>query len=106
MDEIINSELFNKLAKTAGLLLTDHEADLLRKEMNRQMDVIRQLEAIPLHGELKPVVHGNPYPEKIRCNLRADEWKPYENAAGIVREAPKSRDGYVISPDIPHQKIG
>ena len=82
------------------------EAESLRFEMNRQMDVIRQLEAIPLEEKVRPVIHGNPYPQEIRCELRDDIMKPFANSDAIIGEAPLSRDGYIVSPDVAHQKIG
>lgn len=106
MDEIITKELFDELAATGGILFQPEEAEALRKEMNRQMAVIRQLDHIPLDGSLPPVIHGNPYPQEIRCGLREDEWVRFDNASGIIAEVPCSREGYIVSPDVPHQKIG
>ena len=106
MDEVIGKELFDELARTGGLSLSAEESRDLRDEMNRQMEIIRRLEAIPLDAHLKPVIHGNPYPQDIRCGLREDDQIPFPDPADIIGQAPLSREGYIVSPDVPHQKIG
>lgn len=106
MDEVIGKELFDELAQTGGIRLSSGEAEDLREEMNRQMQIIRQLEAIPLDDQVRPVVHGNPFPPEVRCGLREDEWIRFSDPAAILGQAPASRDGYFISPDVLHQKIG
>ena len=106
MQEVISKEIFNELVRTGRIGMDPEEAETLRFEMNRQMDVIRQLEAIPLEEVVKPVVHGNPYPKEIRCELREDIVKPFDDASVIIAAAPLSRDGYIVSPDVAHQRIG
>ena len=106
MQEVIGKETFDELVRTGRIGTDPEEAEALRLEMNRQMDVIRQLEAIPLEDMVRPVIHGNPYPEALRCGLREDIVKPFENVSAIIHEAPLSRDGYIVSLDVAHQKIG
>lgn len=106
MQEVISKEIFDELVRTGRIGLEPEEAETLRREMNRQMDVIRQLEAIPLEEKVQPVIHGNPYPEAICCGLREDIINPFVNASAIICEAPLSIDGYIVSPDVAHQKIG
>lgn len=106
MDEIIDAKTFAELAAVGALDLTAGESELLRREMNRQMSVISQLDVVPLNDDLQPVVHGNPYPSEIRCGLREDIPQPFENSAGIIAQAPVTRDGFIVSPDVPHQRIG
>ena len=106
MQEMIDKEIFNELIRIGRIGMDPEEAESLRFEMNRQMDVIRQLEAIPLDKEVRPVIHGNPYPKAIRCELREDIVKPFEDASTIIHEAPLSRDRFIVSPDVAHQKIG
>lgn len=105
MTELVDKGLFEKLAKTGALKLTPEECISLRTELNEQFTVIRQLEAIPLEETLRPVVHGNPFPPDIRCGLREDEWKPFDDPAEIISQAPLSRDGYIVSPDIRSEKL-
>ncbi len=106
MDELISKEIFDELVQTGRIRLEPAEAEKIRAEMNRQMEVIRQLEAIPPDESLRPVIHGNPYPAETRCALRDDTVRPFENADAIIREVPAVRDGYIISPDIQYRKIG
>ena len=106
MQEVISKEIFTELVRTGRIGLAPDEAESLRFGMNRQMDVICQLEAIPLGETVNPVIHGNPYPKAIRCELREDIVKPFENASAIVGAAPLSCDGYIVSPDVTHRKIG
>lgn len=106
MKEVITKPMFDELARTGALELSADEAERLRLEMNRQMRIIRQLEVIPLDEQLSPVIHGNPYPPGIRCEPRTDEWHPFDNAAGILAQVPRTAEGYIVSPDVPHQRIG
>ena len=103
---LIEEPLFAELVQTAALDLSPDEAESLRTELNQQMDIIRQLELIPLDENLSPVIHGNPYPSEIRCELRKDEWVPFEHPEDIIAQAPVFQDGCIVSPDVPHQRIG
>ena len=105
-ESVITKETFTALAQTAAIELSEKEAEQLRAEINRQMSIIRQLETIPLDEELSPVIHGNPYPEEIRCKLRSDDIIPFQQPSEILEQAPRSKDGYFVSPDVPHQRIG
>ncbi len=106
MEEVISKKTFAQLAAVGGIELTAGEAEDLRGEMNRQMRVIRQLEAIPLEEHITPVIHGNPYPEAVRCGLREDIPRPFGNSDGIIAQAPSVRDRCFVSPDVQHQRIG
>lgn len=105
-DDVINADLFAELVQSAAIGLQPDEAETLRMELNREMDIIRQLESIPLDENVSPVIHGNPYPVNIRCGLRQDEWIPFSDPQSIVSRAPFSQDGFIVSPDVPHQRIG
>lgn len=105
MEEEITKSMFEILARTGALALSEDESERLRCEMNRQMRIIHRLEAIPLDDNLDPVIHGNPYPKDIRCGLRQDIPVPFDNASGILAQVPHTIDGYIVSPDVPHQKI-
>lgn len=106
MIERVSRTLFHELAKIGALNLTPEESEMLRSELNEQLEVIGQLESIPLDQTLPPVVHGNPYPPEVRCGLREDEWKPFANFSEIIDQAPLSREGYIVSPDVAHIKLG
>ncbi len=106
MEEAVSKTLFCELAKTGALALSPDEGEELRAELNGQLDVLRQLESIPLDESLPPVIHGNPYPPHIRCELRADEWNPFETPEFIIAQAPLVREGFIVSPEIITEEIG
>ena len=105
MTESVSQDMFASLTRTAALNLNPDEAERLRAEMNRQMAVIRRLEAIPLEDDLTPAVHGNPYPESIRAGLREDVPQDFANREGILEAVPRVKDGYIVSPDLSHRKL-
>ena len=105
MTERVNRALFEELAKTGTLNIPPEEGEMLRVGLNEQLEVIGQLEAIPLDRDLPPVIHGNPYPPEVRCELREDEWMPFEHPSEIVAQVPLSRDGYIVSPDTVSEKL-
>ncbi len=106
MTERVSRTLFQELAKTGALNISPEESETLRAELNEQLEVIRQLESIPLDETLPPVIHGNPYPPEIRCELREDEWEPFAYPSEIIAQAPLSREGFIVSPDVAHIKLG
>ena len=105
MAEAVSRTLFQELAKTGALDLPPEEGEMLRAELNEQLEVVRQLESIPLDETLPPVIHGNPYPPEIRCGLREDVRHPFAAPEEILLQAPVSKDGYFVSPDVPHIKL-
>ena len=105
MTERVSRTLFQELAKWGALNIPPEEGETLRAELNEQLKMIEQLDAIPLDGELPPVVHGNPYPPEVRCELREDEWIPFSASGEILAQAPLSRDRYIVSPDVVHIKL-
>lgn len=104
-EQLIDDTLFQNLLQTAALKLSAEEAAILKKELNEQVKIIRQLDSIPLPEEIEPVIHGNPYPPEIRCELREDIYIPFENASEITAQTPLIQDGYIVSPDVPHRRI-
>ena len=105
-EDIIEKSLFAELVQTAAIDLLPNEEDVLREELNRQMEIIRQLVVIPMDENISPVIHGNPYPAEIRCELRQDEWLPFTDPQSISSQTPFSKDNFIVSPDVPHQRIG
>ncbi len=106
MKETITKEMFEDFCQVAELELTEEEAQSIRAKMNEQMKVIKELEAIPLDESLEPVIRGNPYPLEIQSSMRDDVWTPFDDPEAIIAQAPKSEEGYIVSPDVPHQKLG
>jgi aspartyl-tRNA(Asn)/glutamyl-tRNA(Gln) amidotransferase subunit C len=106
MDDPISPEVFEHLVNLAELDLSPQEADYLRRELNSQLKSIRELEAIPLDENVPISLHGVPYAPADRFSLRADEWKPCQDAAAIINQAPQAEEGYIVVPDIPHTTLG
>ncbi len=104
-DQPITPDLFSHLVDLAALELTDEEAGYLRRELNHQMKAIEELEAIPISEETPITSHGVPYSPEITPAARADEWIACPNPEDIIAQAPQTKDGYVIVPDIPHTDL-
>ena len=85
--------------------LTDEEAKYLLKEMNAQLAAIDQLEGILLDEEVQPASRGVPYPPERSQKLRVDKVDSEKNPDKITAQAPKTRDGFVVVPDIPHTAL-
>lgn len=105
MKNQIDPETFKHLVDLAALELDPEEGEYLRGELNNQLNAIHELEAIPLEGESTVTSHGVEYTAQIRQTLREDEWKPLEDPLAIIAQAPESDYGFVIVPDIPHEKL-
>ena len=101
----ITPQLFEQLVRLAALELSPQEAELLRQELNNQMKAIDELEAISLSEETPITSHGVPYTAEITPEARSDEWIACPNPEEILAQAPETKDGYVIVPDIPHTDL-
>jgi aspartyl/glutamyl-tRNA(Asn/Gln) amidotransferase C subunit len=105
MSDEITPELFDRLVELAALELTPEESDYLRTQLNNQLKSIRELEAIPIPPETVPASHGVPYTPATSAPLRTDEWSAWPDPARIIAQAPETEDGFVVVPDIPHEKL-
>lgn len=105
MSDLITPEIFNHLVDLAALELDEQEAEYLRRQLNNQLKSIQELEAIPLTSDVQITSHGVPYTADTSPALREDVWQPYEDPAGILAQAPETRDGMFAVPDIPHTTL-
>lgn len=105
MSDAITPEIFNHLVELAALELTGEESEYLRRQLNNQLNAIRELEAIPLSADVPLASHGVPYTLENSAAPREDEWRPYANTQAIVSQAPQFEDGYIVVPDIPHTTL-
>ena len=105
MSDQISPEMFEHLVRLAALDLDAEQAEYLRGELNHQLKAISELEAIPLSDSVPVTSHGVPYTPQISPPPRPDVWKPYEDPAAIIDQAPQVEDGYIIVPDIPHTTL-
>lgn len=104
-DQNISRETFDHLVDLAEFKLEESEAGYLLKEMNAQLGAIDQLAAIDLDDGVHPAARGVPYPAERRQALRKDDPEPFADPESINQQAPKTRDGYVVVPDIPHTTL-
>ncbi len=105
MSDEITRELFDRLVELAALELTDAESEYLRKQLNNQLKAIHELQAIPLDPSTPVASHGVPYSPEMSPAIRQDVPMPYPNPAKLLEGAPEVADGYIVVPDIPHQKL-
>lgn len=105
MNEEITPELFEHLVDLAAFAFDPKEAEYLRRELNKQLNAIHQLEAVPIEPDTPLASHGVPYPPANCPPLRKDDWQPCENPEEILAQAPQVEDGYIIVPDIPHTEL-
>lgn len=105
MSDEITPEIFDHLVGLAALELAPDEAEYIRRQLNNQLKAIHELEAIPLAEDIPPASHGVPYSLQVTPPLRSDDWQPYTHPEEIIGQAPEVDDGYIVVPDIPHQKL-
>ncbi len=99
MAEEITRDIFEHLVHLAQLDLSPEEAEYLRRELNRQLDAIHKLEAIPLDDTVPITSHGVPYRPEDRPPLREDEVKPFPRPEALRALAPEEEEGYIVVPD-------
>jgi aspartyl/glutamyl-tRNA(Asn/Gln) amidotransferase C subunit len=105
MSDSIDRETFDHLVGLAALELDQQQADYLLRELNSQLKAIRELAAIPLEDSVPASLHGIPYTSAGSSALREDIWIPEPNPAEIIAQAPETREGYIVVPDIPHTTL-
>ena len=104
-EQPITPDLFDHLVELAALELSQKEAEYLRQELNNQLKAIDELEAIPLGKETPITTHGVPYTAEITPEVRSDKWIACPNPEEILAQAPETKDGYVIVPEIQHTDL-
>lgn len=105
MSDAIDRPTFDHLVTLAALEMDEEQAEYLRRELNHQLEAIRQLEAIPLTDDIPITSHGVPFTGEISPPLREDQWLPYEDPAAIIGQAPEVEGGSYVVPDIPHTTL-
>lgn len=105
MGKSLNTDIFKHLVQLAALELTPEEAEYLRAELNSQLKVIQELEAIPLEDETQITSHGVPYTPDISPQIRPDVWAPDPHPDEILAQAPETEGEYIVVPDIPHTDL-
>ena len=105
MSDSIDRETFDHLVGLAALELDQQQADYLLRELNNQLKAIRELAAIPLDESVPASLHGVDFSSAESPALREDIWLPHQDPAEIIAQAPNTREGYIVVPDIPHTTL-
>ncbi len=105
MQEEITPEVFEHLVELAALELTPEEGEYLRAQLNKQLQAVRELQAIPLEEGIPPASHGVPYTPESSPPPREDRWQPYPNVEALLSQVPETEEGYIVVPDIPHEAL-
>lgn len=105
MSDPIPPDVFEHLVALAALHLDPKEGEYLRGQLNQQLKAIQELEAIPIPENTPLAAHGVPYPPQISQPPRPDTWVPSTDAQAILDQAPRTEDGYIVVPDIPHTEL-
>jgi aspartyl-tRNA(Asn)/glutamyl-tRNA(Gln) amidotransferase subunit C len=103
--DVITKQVFDHLVDLAQFELSEDEAEYLRRELNGQMESIRQLGAIDIDGDVPITTHGVPYRPGTRPSPRSDEIEASGLADAILEAAPEREDRYIVVPDIPHEAL-
>ncbi len=101
----ITPEIFQHLVSLAALELDAEESEYLRRELNLQLQAIRDLESIELPTDLPITSHGVPYSSETRPELRQDHAEPSDKADDILEQAPEVEERFIVVPDIPHTEL-
>ncbi|HWS22836.1 MAG TPA: hypothetical protein VN226_00170 [Anaerolineales bacterium] len=105
MKEEINRQVFDHLVSLAALKLTPQEAEYLRDQMNQQLQVIHEMEQIPIEEDLEISSHGVALTPSNSAGLREDEIDPHKSRLSLEKIAPDVKNNFIIVPEIPHHKI-
>jgi aspartyl-tRNA(Asn)/glutamyl-tRNA(Gln) amidotransferase subunit C len=105
MADKISQDDFNRLAELASLELPQEEAEYLRRELNNQMVSIEVLESIPIDSEIGTAAHGVPYSDTNSPQPREDISRQDPHREDLLAQAPELEDGYIVVPDISHEKL-
>ncbi len=101
----ISPELFEHLVGLAAIALDPTQSEYLRSELNKQLNVIEELRAIPIDESVPLASHGVVINAQNMPALRPDEKRPSDHAGRIIAQSPESEDGYFVVPEIPHEDI-
>jgi Asp-tRNA(Asn)/Glu-tRNA(Gln) amidotransferase C subunit len=104
-NEEITPSLLYYLLELAAIEPDVGEMDILRRELNRQLRVIKELEGIKIEDDDPISSHGVPYIGEMMAELRDDEINTFPHPNEILAQAVETRKRYIIVPDIPHKDI-
>jgi aspartyl-tRNA(Asn)/glutamyl-tRNA(Gln) amidotransferase subunit C len=79
----------------ARLRISSQEAQSLQRELNGILAFVEELNAIPTDG-VEPLTHTGATQLRMRTDVVNDGGRPAE----IVKNAPKSEDGFFLVPKV------
>ena len=105
MNERIDKETFDHLVDLAAIALTENEAQYLRRELNKQINIIQEMAAVAVDDEILLTTHGIQYTPMLSPEIRKDIRQPSDKASAIMSQVPESQDGYILVPQTPHTDL-
>lgn len=101
----ISAEEFDHLVQLAALQMDEEQGEYLLRELNKQLQAIRELESIPVLENLTITAHGLPFGKELKQELRQDVCEPFPAIEEMIAQAPQIEEGYMNVPDIPHTTL-
>jgi aspartyl-tRNA(Asn)/glutamyl-tRNA(Gln) amidotransferase subunit C len=84
-----------RIAHLSRLKITTQEAQSLKRELNGILAWVEELNAIPT-GSVEPLTSAG----TAKLHMRVDEVTDGEKPADILKNAPKSEDGFFLVPKV------
>jgi aspartyl-tRNA(Asn)/glutamyl-tRNA(Gln) amidotransferase subunit C len=91
----IDEAAVKRIAHLARLRISSQEAQSLQRELNGILAFVEELNAIPTDG-VEPLTHTGATQLRMRTDVVNDGGRPAE----IVKNAPKSEDGFFLVPKV------
>jgi aspartyl-tRNA(Asn)/glutamyl-tRNA(Gln) amidotransferase subunit C len=91
----IDEATVKRIAHLARLRISTQEAQSLKRELNGILAWVEELNAIPT-GDVEPMAHAGAAQLRMRTDVVNDGGRP----ADIVKNAPKSEDGFFLVPKV------
>jgi aspartyl-tRNA(Asn)/glutamyl-tRNA(Gln) amidotransferase subunit C len=91
----IDEATVKRIAHLARLRISTQEAQSLKRELNGILAWVEELNAIPT-DDVEPMAHAGAAQLRMRTDVVNDGGRP----ADIVKNAPKSEDGFFLVPKV------
>jgi aspartyl-tRNA(Asn)/glutamyl-tRNA(Gln) amidotransferase subunit C len=91
----IDEATVKRIAHLARIRISTQEAQSLKRELNGILAWVEELNAIPT-DDVEPMAHAGAAQLRMRTDVVTDGGRP----ADIVKNAPKSEDGFFLVPKV------
>lgn len=105
MKEEIDKQVFEHLVSLAALKLTLEESEYLRGQMNQQLQVIHEMEQIPIEEKMVISSHGVQFTDVNSSGFRDDLINPNKPRLDLESLSQNVKENFIIVPEIPHHKV-